>query len=102
MRRPIDAGDRKALLNFGAETMLQVWACQPVPPVVVVEAPRSVADSRPPSRTRDEHEGGAAGGCDGLKALPATSRIASDELEYAPGPAFAIEGGLLGDHDIAG
>lgn len=104
-------GAPKALLAFGAETMLQRVVrllATIVSPIVVVAAPGQLLPELPPSAavTRDEREGrGPLEGLRaGLKALPGTVDIAYVTSCDVPllVPGFVqrmIE--LLGDHDIA-
>ncbi|MEA2463002.1 MAG: hypothetical protein QOJ98_749 [Acidobacteriota bacterium] len=104
-------GSPKALLPFGAETMLQRVVrllATVVSPIVVVSAPgQSLPDLRPEVIiTRDEQEGrGPLEGLRaGLKALPGTSEAAyvtsCDVPLLVPGFVRQMID-LLGDHEIA-
>ena len=104
-------GSSKALLAFGAETMLQRVVRllgTVVSPIVVVAAPQQSMPELPPDviLTRDEHEGrGPLEGLRaGLKALPGAVEIAyvtsCDVPLLVPGFARQMID-LMGDHDIA-
>ena len=104
-------GSPKALLAFGAETMLQRVVRllgTVVSPIIVVAGPRQLLPELPAdvTVTRDEQEGrGPLEGLRaGLKALPGTVEIAyvtsCDVPLLVPGfVRHMID--LLGDHDIA-
>src|SRR4051812_16625754 len=104
-------GSSKALLAFGAETMLQRVVRllgTVVSPIVVVGAPRQSMPGLPADVivTRDEQEG--RGPLEalraGLKALPAEVEIAYVTSCDVPllVPDFVVRMiDLLGDHDIA-
>ena len=104
-------GSPKALLPFGAETMLQRVVRllgTVVSPIVVVAAPRQALPDLPAGVTvaRDEQEGrGPLEGLRaGLKALPDTIDLAYVTSCDVPllVPAFVTHMiDLLGDHDIA-
>ena len=104
-------GSPKALLPFGAETMLQRVVrllATVVSPIVVVAAAEQSLPDLPPEVivTRDEQEGrGPLEGLRaGLKALPGTSEAAyvtsCDVPLLVPGFVRQMID-LLGDHDIA-
>ena len=103
-------GSPKALLRFGAETMLQRVVrllATVVSPIVVVAAPEQSLPALPDVIvTRDEQEsrGPLEGLRAGLKGLPAASEIAyvtsCDVPLLVPGFVRQMID-LLGDHDIA-